>query len=109
MSVKMRFTSDNKVLLVGSLIENKNNIELKPGGDLHVKEFIDKAKGFDTADLVDDGTRLVQTETEMDFEYGYEFLEWFFNLTSKNLNVNFIRFEQGKYLLANELRENENL
>lgn len=105
----MRFTKDNKVLIAGELKDGKGNLELKRNGNLHVEEFIDKSIGFDTANLVDDGTRLIQTETEMDFDYGYEFLEWFFNMPAKDLDVNFIRFVRGGYLFANEIKENQKL
>lgn len=109
MSVKMRITSDNGILIVGNLEENKNKIELKENGDLYVDKVYLHLEGYESTDLVDMSRNLDGNKTFGDNDTIGDFLSWFFGIDKKQVVPNKVGFRNDKNIVCNDIKENQEL
>lgn len=109
MSVKARINTDNELLITGTLSEDKSVISLDKGGNLSTHRVYKKELAFN-ADLKVSEEHLLSDKHLINEEQGMEvFLAWFFGVDLSEVNPNEVRFLDGKSILANDVKDNQNL
>jgi hypothetical protein len=108
MALVGKLTPDYKLKLKGSLTTGYDGISFDKDGNLSCLEVHTQEPGLDDTEMIDDTYQLDDTH-EFDDTLGIEnFLEYLFNLTTTDVDINYFSID-GKKILLNEILENQTL
>ena len=106
MALVGKLTPDYKLKLKGSLTTGYDGISFDKDGNLFAFDVCTLEPGFDDTELIDDIYLLDDTYT-FDGVLGIDsLLQYIFNLTATNLNINYFMIDNNRILL-NEILENQ--
>lgn len=109
MTTVARITENYELLVTGVLSEGQESISLDGDGNLKATKVYTTLDAFSEVAEIDEDLNLDEGNMIDETEAMETFLSWFFGISIDIVSPNRVQFDNGKYIIANNVLENQKL